>query len=266
MNEERKVLLEEVEVLNKKKFNFLNFFAPFIILAVIYLLLEIVIRVANIPRLVLPTPTAIIVETIKDFAHIWPHLLISLRTIILGFLISIPLGMLLAAIFSQFKILVQATTPLLIFIIVTPMISLIPLLILWLGIVTNIRLYVVILQATPIIALNTLVGFTTIESEKLELMKSMGASKIGTFVKVIFPNALPQIFTGIKLGGIFSIIGAISADVVAQNEGLGNRIMIYASLLSIEQVYGIIIIIGLLGITLFNSITLIQSKVVVWKK
>lgn len=261
--------MEEMKLLNKKKFNkfnILNSIAPFIVLVIIYAGLEIIIRSANISRLVLPTPTAIIIDTVRDMPYIWPHLLISLRTILVGFFIAITLGIFIAAIFSQFKILVQATIPLLIFVIVTPMISLIPLLILWLGIVTNIRLYVVVLQATPIIALNTLVGFTTIENEKIELMKSMGASKIGTFVKVIFPNALPQIFTGIKLGGIFSIIGAISADIVAQNEGLGNRIMIYSSLLSIEQVYGIIIIIGLTGIIVFNTITLIQSKLVVWKK
>jgi ABC-type nitrate/sulfonate/bicarbonate transport system permease component len=82
---------------------------------------------------------------------------------------------------------------------------------------------VVIIQATPIITLNTLNGFTNIEGEKLELAKSVGASKLQTFIKIIFMNAMPQVFTGIKLGCIFSTIGAISADFVAGTVGLCSR-------------------------------------------
>jgi len=258
--------LENTELLKKKKFNPMKVIAPFVVLIVIYISLEIIVRAAGISKFVLPTPTAIIVATIHNMQFIWPQFLITLRTILVGFVISVPLGMFLAAIFSQYKLLAQSTTTLLILMIVTPMITLIPLLLLWLGFDPKIRILVVILQATPIIALNTLVGFTNVEKEKLELMKSLGASKFETFIKLIFPNAMPQVFTGLKLGAIFSTIGAISADIVAGNVGLGFRLMTYAGKAITELVYGCIIIIGLMSITFYYIISFIERKVIVWRK
>lgn len=248
------------------KRNILNFVSPFIVLLIIYIALEIIVRTAGISRFVLPTPTAIVVTTIRNMNFVWPHLIITLRNIIIGFIIAVPFGILLAAFFSWFKLLTQATIPLLILLIVTPMITLIPLFVLWLGFNPLVRVVVVVLQAAPIIALNTLVGFSTIEKDKIDLMKSLGASKIQTFTKVIFPNAMPQIFTGIKLGAIFSTIAAISADIVAGNYGLGFKIMAYAGLVNTEMIYGLILIISLIGITFFKLITLIEGKVIVWKK
>ena len=254
------------KTLKNKKFDIMNIVAPLIVLALIYITLEIIVRVAGISRFVLPTPTAIIVDTIRNMHFLWPHLIVTLRNILIGFIIAVPLGILLAAFFSWFKILVQATMPLLILLIVTPMITLIPLFLLWLGFNPIIRVVVVVLQATPIIAINTLVGFINIEEDKIELMKSLGASKMQTFKKVILPNAIPQIFTGIILGGIFSTIGAISADIVAGNIGLGYKIMVYAGMVNTEMVYGLIIIIALIGLTLYKVITFIEGKVIVWKR
>ena len=105
------------------------------------------------------------------------------------------------------------------------MITLIPLMTLWLGTDPNLRVIIVIIQATPIICMNTLNGFIHVEQEKLELAKSIGATKLQTFVHITFMNALPQVFTGIKLGCIFSTIGAVSADFVSRGQGLGDRII-----------------------------------------
>jgi NitT/TauT family transport system permease protein len=258
--------LENIELLKKKKFNPTKVIAPLIVLVVIYVGLEIIVRAAGISKFVLPTPTAIVMATINNIAYVWPQFLITLRTIVVGFIIAVPLGLLLAAVFSQSRLIVQATTPLLILVIVTPMITLIPLLSLWLGFDPKIRILVVVLQATPIIALNTLVGFTNVEKEKLELMRSLGASRMQTFIKLIFPNAMPQIFTGVKLGAIFSTIGAISADIVAGNVGLGFRLMTYAGKAITEMVYGCIIIIALMSITFYYIISFIEGKVIVWRK
>jgi ABC-type nitrate/sulfonate/bicarbonate transport system permease component len=146
------------------------------------------------------------------------------------------------------------------------MITMVPLFMLWMGFDSRVRMIVVILQATPIIVLNTLTGFQTTETQKLELMRAMGASKLQTFCKVIFPNALPQVFTGLKLGCIFSTIAAMSADLAAGKAGLGYRIQQYSGLIMTEMAYGTIIIVALIGIILFQIVAGIEKRVIVWIK
>lgn len=241
--------------------------SPFLLFVTLYLLLEIVIRAADISRTVLPTPTAILTETIQNFgSDLLPHFLFTLKVVVIGFVVATILGMTLAALFSQYDLIVKAVSPFIILLVVTPMITIVPLFMLWLGFDPNIRIFVVILQAAPIIMLNTLSGFTSVETEKLELMRSMGANKLQTFFKVILPNAMPQVFTGIKLGCIFSTIGAISADFVGGSIGLGFRILQYSGLVMTEMTYGTILIVALIGIMLYQLVSFTEGKVIVWRK
>jgi len=251
----------------KKEINLVNIVAPFVLFVILYGALELIIPLVGINRIVLPTPTAIIGVTAQAFINdLYPHFLFNFKVIFIGFLIAVPFGMLLAAISSQFNIIVKAVSPFIILLVVTPMITLIPLMQLWMGSNPNIRILVVVIQCTPIIMLNTLSGFTTIEQSKLELARSMGASKFQTFVKIIFPNAMPQVFNGIKLGCIFSTIGAVTADFVYGMQGLGFKVQQATKYVMTEVVYGSIIMIAIIGFVLYKIVSIIEKKVIVWKK
>ena len=243
------------------------YIAPIVLFASIVALLEILVVALDISRTVLPAPHAIWNHMRANFVRdILPHMLFTLRIILTGYFVAIPLGMLIAAVSSQFNLLIKAITPLNILLVVTPMITLVPLLMLWMGFDARVRIVVVILQATPIIAINTLTGFCRTEGAKLELMRSMGASRLQTFFKVIFPNALPQVFTGLKLGCIFSTIAAMSADIAAGREGLGFRIQMYAGLIMTEMAFGTILVVVIIGIVLFQIVSSIEKRIIVWVK
>lgn len=250
----------------KKERDLKRILAPLVVLAILYIGLEISLRVLQIPSYVLPTPTNVILETISSFHIILPDFLFTLKIICIGFCIAIPAGILLAALFSQFEILVKAMQPVVIWLVITPMITLIPLMTLWLGIDPNLRVIIVIIQATPIICLNTMNGFIRVEREKLELARSVGASKLQTFISITFMNALPQVFTGIKLGCIFSTIGAVSADFVSRGMGLGDRIIKFTKYSNFEESYGCIVLIALIGISLYTLVEMIEKRIVLWKK
>ena len=251
----------------KKKEKKLSYtLAPFVVLVVLLLGLEVGTRAFNVSVYVMPPPSQIITKTIQDMGVIMPDFLFTLKIITIGFGISIPTGMVLAALFSQFNLLVKAITPVIIWLVITPMITLIPLLMLWLGTDPNLRVIVVIVQATPIITLNTLNGFSNVEQEKLELARAVGATKWETFRSIIFMNAMPQVFTGIKLGCIFSTIGAVSADFVAHTIGLGNRIIQFTKYNNTAQSYGCIILIALIGIVLYTIVQAIENRIVLWKQ
>lgn len=240
--------------------------APLVVLAIIIIALEVGLRIFGIPAYVMPLPTNILTGTIKQFHVILPDMLFTIKMILIGYAVAVPAGILLAAVFSQIDLVVKAVRPLIICLTITPMITLIPLMTLWMGTDPNLRVIIVIIQAVPIICLNTLNGFTNVEQEKLELARSVGASKLQTFVYVTFMNAMPQVFTGLKLGCIFSTIGAVSADFVSRNIGLGDRIIKFLKYSNFEQSYGCIVIIALIGITFYTIVEMIEKRVVLWKK
>ena len=167
--------------------------APVVVLIVIVAILQFLTVTLNINEHVLPQPINVLKDTIREFPNILPHFLFTLKIVMLGFLISVPLGMIFAALFSQSRVLTNAMSPVILCLVITPMMTLIPIMLLWLGTDPNLRLLVIIVQATPVITLNTLNGFSNVEKEKLELATSVGANKLQAFMKINFMNAMPQV-------------------------------------------------------------------------
>lgn len=250
----------------KKKIDWTGIITPLVVLAVILIVWEVVARTSGVSEYIMPPMSKILSGIVTKFpGEIWPHFLLTLRVILVGFICATILGIALAAVFSQFHIITKAVTPVIIWLVITPMITLIPLMTLWLGYDPVLRTYVVILQATPIITLNTLNGFNTIDTDKLELAKSAGCTRIQRFVKVVFMNAMPQVFTGIKLGCINATIAALSADLVSGNAGLGFKITQYTKYNNVYMSYGCILLVGLIGLTTYKIVERIEHKVVLWR-
>ncbi len=240
--------------------------APLVVLAVIFIVCEYIARTGKVSEYILPAPSKIVTGVIQKFpGDIWPHFWLTLKVMLIGFVSATILGMLLAALISQSGLVTTAISPVIIFLVITPMITLIPLLTLWLGYDPMQRVFVVIIQATPIICLNTLNGFTNLDVEKEELAKSVGCTKLQRFIKVTFMNAMPQVFTGIKLGCINATIGALSADTVSGNIGMGFKIKQYIKYNNIDLAYGSIILVALIGLVTYNIVESIEHKVVLWK-
>lgn len=254
----------------KKKFAVKNpqdIFGPLALLAVLLLLWESAVDLFHVPVTVLPPPSGIFREMSANFSRdILPQMIFDLQIIFGGYAIAVPVGFLIAAVCSQFHIVSRMISPVNVFLLVTPMSALVPILMLGLGFNPAVRLIVVVLQTTPIIMLNTLTGFSKVEQSKIELMRSLGATRMQTFRKVVFPNALPQVFTGLKLGCIFSTIAAMGADLAIGKMGLGYRIQEYSSLIMMEMVFGTIIVVALIGIIMFQIVVSIEKRVIVWNR
>ena len=252
--------------MNKKQTDWKARLAPLVVLAVIFIICEWIARTGRVSEYILPAPSKIVTGIIRKFpSDIAPHFFLTLRVMLIGFASATVLGMTLAALISQSGLVTNAVSPVIIFLVITPMITLIPLLTLWLGYDPMQRVYVVIIQATPIITLNTLNGFTNLDIEKQELSKSVGCTKLQRFFKVTFMNAMPQVFTGIKLGCINATIGALSADTVSGNIGMGFKIKQFIKYNNIDLAYGSILLVALIGLVTYNIVEFIEHKVVLWK-
>lgn len=250
----------------ERKVSFENIVVPIITFIIIFGGLEIIVRGFNISRQILPAPTSILEALVRYFvSDLGKHFVLTLFEILSGFVIGVPLGIAFAGLLSQNKILLRAFSPYVIFLVTTPMLTLVPLFMMWLGFGSKARILVVILQTIPIVTLNSINGFNSIEKFKLDLARSLGATKNQIFLKIIFPNALPQVFTGIKLGAIFSTVAALGAQFAGAKNGLGNRIIYYSRLIQTETAFASIVLVAIIGISMYTIISKIERNVVIWR-
>jgi NitT/TauT family transport system permease protein len=240
--------------------------APLALLAVILILWQVCTVGFHVDKMVLPSFSDIVnAFRVKFVPIILPDLLATMKNLVIGYLIATPVGIGIAAILSQSDTLVKIATPLIVITLVTPIIVIVPILIPFIGFDAKVKIIVVILQTAPIIILNSLVGFSNVRADKIDLMKSYGATRWEIFRKITFMDALPRVFAGLELGCILSTIGAVTGDIAVGAGGIGTRIQIAASTLATDTVFASILSVCLVAILLFQIVVWIERKVVAWK-
>jgi len=240
---------------------------PIITFTIIITVWHIYVAAFHIPATVLPTPFAVMRALAVHWkSAILPELIFSLSIILSGYVISVSAGFILAAVCAQSKITARAVMPVAAMFLVTPMVVLIPILMVSFGFSPLIRVAVVAFQSTPIILLNTLTGFTRAEAVGHDLMAAYGCSRWRSFFKFTVYQAMPQIFAGLKLGCIISVISALSADFAMGKVGLGYRIKMSSALAAVDLVFATVLVSALVGIAMFEIVSLFERKFVVWRQ
>ncbi len=117
----------------------------------------------------------------------------------------------------------------------------------WAGFGISSKVIIAALVAFFPVLVNVIVGLKTIDQGKLELMRSLGASRWQVFRLVTFPNALPFVFAGLDIAVVFSVLGAIVGEFVGAQQGLGNLIMQFNVTLDIAGVFAVLILLAALG-------------------
>lgn len=251
--------------MNSKKRKVVDALCSIGVLIVLIGIWQAVVVIFKIAPYTLPSPFRVLQAFVANFrAMLWPCILQSVKVIVVGFIIGAPIGILLATLMSQIDVLNKALSPYIIIVVCTPLISLVPLLMLSLGYGSNVRIIAVVLQVFPIVMMNTFTGMNNVETIKLELMQSMGATKLATVWHVVFLDSLPQVFNGLRLGTILATITAISTEVVSGNEGLGNNLMVAKSLLKMDLVLATVLCCALIGIFFYTLIQFIEHKIIKW--
>ena len=239
---------------------------PLIVLVIIFTLWEFLVKILNIPETTLPAPSKVLEALFTKFdTEIKPHFFITLKVLVIGFLVAIPVGITFAALLSQYTLLNIMLSPFVLLWVTMPLLAVLPLIMMWLGYGLTPRILVVCVTASGMVALNSIAGFRKVEMEKMELMASMGAGKWQAFFKYIFPNALPSVFAGIRLGCINATLSTLGVEIAGFGSGIGSRITLFATLISFPLVFACIFLTVLIGVTLFMVTTFIERKVIYWK-
>jgi NitT/TauT family transport system permease protein len=226
---------------------------------------EILLRVFEVPQFVMPPPSAIIVALFTDFQFIFPHLLHTLVELFAGYAIGASVGLILAAVITQFPFAEKIIAPYVLMLVTTPMLALVPLLILNFGFGYTPRIIAVALASGPMVMINAATGFRRVDLAKIALARSFGASTLQIFLKIRVPMALPMIIVGLMIGAIFGLLTAVGAEMVGGGFGLGNRLTTFSAMIKMPQFFAVILILSTLGILIYVGFYWIGKKWAGWE-
>ena len=228
--------------------------------------LEIVCRVFDVPAYTFPKPSAIGDALYHHFRPLyWSHLLVTLKVLFSGYLIGATVGILLAAVITQFPFVEKIITPYILLLVTTPMIALVPLLVQKMGFGPAPRIIAVALAAGPMVMINAATGFRRTDLAKIALARSYGASTLQTFVKVRFPLALPMIIVGLMVGAIFGMLTTVGAEFVGSSDGLGTRLAFFSSRIKMADFWAVIVILATMGILIYMFFYWVGKRWASWQ-
>ena len=227
--------------------------------------IELALRLFHVPLYIMPPPSSIAYALFDEFPLIAPHLGYTLVELVSGFAIGAVVGLVLAAVITQFPFAEKIVAPYILLLVTTPMLALVPLLILRFGFGYTPRIIAVALAAGPMVMINAATGFRRVDSAKIALARSYGASTLQIFWKIRAPMALPMILVGLMIGAIFGLLTAVGAEMVGGGFGLGNRLTTYSSMIQMPQFFAVVLVLSILGILIYVLFFLIGKKWASWE-
>lgn len=238
---------------------------PIWTLAGALLVWEFLVRHNEVPDYVMPAPSRIFDEIVAFWPRLITHGAYTLSEVLIGYTCAVMIAVPLAVLVTYSTIAQKAIYPLIVATQSIPKVALAPILVAWFGYGIMPKIVIVILICFFPIVINTTVGLRSIPREMIYLAQSMGASSLQTFWRFRLPQALPNLFAGLKLATVLSVIGAVVAEFVGSDQGLGYVITVAGSTFNIARQFAAIIGISLIGVTFFAFIEFIERKAVPWK-
>jgi NitT/TauT family transport system permease protein len=237
---------------------------PFLFAVFVLLAWEAVVWLAKLPPYILPAPSRFLSVLAARYEAIGPMAWQTLRATLIGFGCGVSIGLVLGALIGSIRLLYDMVYPSLVAFHTIPSIALIPLFVIWFGAGPHIS---VITAAIVCFFPVTVIVATAIAASSPELddvMRSLGARKIDILMKVSIPRAVPQFFGSLKLAISGAFIGAIVAETIAANSGIGYVMVVATNNLDVPLAFAGLTVLSLMGVTLYVISTFVEKRLTGW--
>jgi len=240
---------------------------PVIFFLCLLVLWQVLVPVLGVPSYLLPTPLSIIEEFGTRGALVMANFLPTFYETVLGFLAGVLVGVASGVGIVYSRILWLTIYPALVVIGSVPRIAVAPLILIWLGIDSLLsKVTIVFLVAFFPMVVNSVVGFSQIENEMLDLAKTMGMNRWTEFRKIRLPNSVPYLFAGFKSSIALAVIGAVVAEFVSGQKGLGYLIIVGNNNLNAALIFASIIVLSIMSLGLFWAIVFLEKRLMPWRR
>ncbi len=229
---------------------------------------ETVVRALEIPSYILPAPTHV-------FAALWrgiqsgiyvTHIGVTLTETFLGFMLGTALAFILGTGVALSRRVEYFLYPFIVMFQAMPKVALAPLIVVWFGLGLTSKVINAALVAFFPLMVNTIVGLRSADEDRVNLLRSLAASRFQIFRMLQLPNALPYIFAGLEIAMIFALIGAIVAEFVGSEKGLGMLIQSMNFNMDVAGQFSVLFILSLIGLFLNGLITGLRRRVLFWDR
>jgi len=232
---------------------------PLLFLVALLFLWEGTVRWFDIPKWLLPAPTAILDRFLK-LKTLWVHTGLTVMEALSGFAASAILGITLSAGIVHSRFLERGVFPYVVVSNAIPIIAIIPLLTIWFGFGYAPKIMIAaIISFFPIVT-NTTRGLKSADPRVLDFMRSINATRWQVFSKVQFPSALPFIFAAFRIASSLSIVGAVVAEFYGSDRGLGYLVITSATQLQTDLLFVSIVVLAGLGIGCFSLFGYVERR------
>ena len=212
---------------------------------------EIWVRVFDVQRWLLPPPSVIAEEIWDSRSLLTEHAWITLQEILAGFGFAAGIGILLAVAIAYSRTLERSIYPFVIGSQMIPIITIAPLLLVWVGPEMTSKIIVVALISFFPIVVNLVDGLKSTDADMVNMFRTLGANRWQVFSKLQMPNALPYLLSGMKIAIVVSVIGAVIGEWVGATGGLGWLMRLSAPQFLTARVFAAIVVLTVMGIVLF---------------
>jgi NitT/TauT family transport system permease protein len=235
-----------------------------VVFLLLFLTWELAVRLFGVKEYLLPPPTKVWTEFVKRYDPVMASAWVTTQEILAGFALAVVVSIPLAAAISYSRFMENAVYPAIVFLQIIPKIAIAPLFIIWFGFGFTPKVLLVFLLSFFPIVVAAIAGFKSVDPDIMDFARTTGAGGWRLFAKIRLPQALPHIFTGLKVGAALSATAAVVAEFVASDKGLGYLLLQYNGQLETPMVFAIIVLLSLIGLLVYYAVEVVERLTIPW--
>lgn len=222
----------------------------------------------EVPLIILPTPRQVAAALYRGFAsgvfqtHIW----ITVQEVVLGYALGVLAGFVIGTPIAISRTLEIVFYPYILALQSMPKVALAPLMMIWVGLGIESKVIITSIVALFPVMVNVVVGLRATDEDRINLIRAMKGGTWSEFWYVRLPGAAPYVFAGLKASVVLSLLGAITAEFVGAEGGLGYLMSQLMYRLDTPGVFSVLLLLALLGIALFLLADWLQRRIVHWDR
>ena len=237
---------------------------PFWLILILLVLWDLGIRLFKIPPYLVPNPLSVVKQLGPERPMLLREALPTLYATLGGFALSAIVGVPIAMWIAYSRVVESFVYPLLVFSQSIPKVAIAPLFVVWFGFGVVPKVIAAFLLGFFPVVVSTVQGFKSIEPDVIDLARSMGANPLKIFIKFRLPQAMPAIFSGLKVSVTLAVVGAVVGEFVGSNSGLGYVLQKANGTFDLPLMFAALFILSMIGVLLFLVIELVERWLMPW--
>jgi len=237
---------------------------PFWLLLMLIVVWDLGIRLFGIPAYLIPTPWSVVKTMVAEWPMLMQQSLPTLYATLGGFVLSFLVGVPIAMWIAYSRLVESFVYPLLVFSQSIPKVAIAPLFVVWFGFGVVPKIIAAFLLGFFPVIVATVQGFKSVDADVIDLARSMGARPLGIFLKFRLPQALPAIFSGLKVSVTLAVVGAVVGEFVGSNSGLGYVLQKANGTFDLPLMFAALTILSMIGVLLFLVVEVVERWLMPW--